>query len=180
MGMVATGSHGFQVNNLIVPENRSFQINGALKMPTNAGNYPFLQLAETTLAVNFSGMALHFLQVAEPDVLNSGNLKRFSNHHAALVRETFAKQKQLLADARQNFFHTADKSWNDLHHDTLNESTLRDVSHVSRTLAHVSRRVTDVLYPYCGLDAAKSTTVLNRVWRDIHTASQHSLLTFES
>jgi len=180
MGMVATGSHGFEVNNLIVPANRSFQINSDLKMQTNAGNYPFLQLAETTLAVNFSGMALHFLEVAELHVLNSNNLKRFSEHHAAIIKETFANQKQLLVDARNKFFQIADKSWSDLQNNTLEESVLNEVSLVSRTLAHVSRRVTDNLYPYCGLDAAKKTTLLNRIWRDMHTASQHSLLTFET
>jgi len=179
IGMVATGSHGFEVNNLIVPTNRSFQINSDLKMRTNAGNYPFLQLAETTLAVNFSGMALHFLEVAELHVLNSDNLKRFSEHHAAIIKETFASQKKLLADARNKFFQIADKSWSDLQNDTLEESVLNEVSLVSRTLAHVSRRVTDNLHPYCGLDAAKKTTLLNRIWRDMHTASQHSLLTLE-
>jgi len=180
IGMVATGSHGFEVNNLLVPKNRSFQINSDLKMQTNAGNYPFLQLAETTLAVNFSGMALHFLEVAEPSVLNSDNLKRFPAHHATIIRESFAKQKQVLADARTEFFQIADKSWSDLQHKKLEESLLQEVSRVSRTLAHVSRRVTDNLFPYCGLDAAKNTTVLNRIWRDMHTASQHSLLTFET
>lgn len=179
MGMVATGSHGFEVNNLFIPANRSFEINGELRTQTNAGNYPFLQLAETTLAVNFSGMALHFLETAEAAVLNSDNLKRFSEQHSEIIQETFAREKQVLSEARDKFFQIADRSWSDLQRQTLEEPVLEKVSHASKRLAHISRRVTDNLYPYCGLDAARKTTLLNRIWRDIHTASQHSLLTFE-
>jgi hypothetical protein len=39
-----------------------------------------------------------------------------------------------------------------------------------------SRRAVDVLYPYCGLYAAREDAPINRVWRDFHTASQHALL----
>lgn len=179
IGMVATGSHGFEVQNLFVPENRSFQINGELKTKTNAGNYPFLQLAETTLAVNFSGMALHFLELAESQVLNPGNLTRFSTRESACIRQTFAEQKELLLNSRKAFFDVAERSWQDLQDNKLEDPLLNTVSQASRTLAHTARRLTDTLFPYCGLEAAKKDSDLNRIWRDIHTASQHSLLTFE-
>lgn len=181
IGMAATGSHGFEVTDLQVPENRSFQINSALKFRTNAGNYPFLQLAETTLAVNFSGMALHYLEEAESQVLHPGNLKRFSDHQAGIISDEFSYQKQLLYNSRKAFFVLADQSWSDLqNNNTLGEPILNEVSRASRTLAHISRKLTDSLHPYCGLEAARKGTILNRIWRDIHTASQHSLLTFEA
>lgn len=179
MGMVATGSHGFEVTDLLVPENRSFQINSPLKLQTNAGNYPFLQLAETTLAVNFSGMALHYLEEAESQVFHPGNLRRFSDHQAGIISDEFTHQKQLLSDSRKVFFDMADQSWNDLRNYTLSEQMLNKVSRASRTLAHISRKLTDNLHPYSGLEAARKGSTLNRIWRDIHTASQHSLLTFE-
>src|SRR5690606_24195636 len=110
MGMVATGSHGFEVTDLLVPENRSLQINSTLKLQTNAGNYPFLQLAETTLAVNFSGMALHYLVEAESQVFHPGNLRRFSDHRAGIISDEFTPQRQLLSDSRKVFFNMAYQS----------------------------------------------------------------------
>ncbi|MGV3706264.1 MAG: acyl-CoA dehydrogenase family protein [Arcticibacter sp.] len=180
IGMVATGSHGFEVSHLAVQTNRSFLINGDMKMQTNAGNYPFLQLAETTLAVNFSGMALHFLELAKTLVLNARYLQRFSESQAKIVQEVFTRQQQLLMEARKNFFQTADRSWHDLQKGSLQNTILEELSRTSRKLAHTSRRLSENLWPYCGLEAARKDSELNRVWRDIHTASQHTLLTFES
>ena len=56
MGMIATGSHSIEIKNVIVPVDRTFFIrpnHATLKDPIF--QYPFLQLAETTLAVNLSG-----------------------------------------------------------------------------------------------------------------------------
>ena len=61
----------------------------------------------------------------------------------------------------------------------INEDTLMEVSSISRKLAHACWKSAATLFPYCGLEAAKKESEINRVWRDIHTASQHALLTFE-
>jgi hypothetical protein len=55
---------------------------------------------------------------------------------------------------------------------------MEEVSLYSRNLAKISRECVDLLYPYCGLAAANTDTEINQVWRDLHTASQHALLTF--
>src|SRR5690606_14532484 len=58
IGLVATGSHAFKVKDLEVSDNRVFEINESIKFKNPIFNYPFLQLAETTLTVNNAGMAL--------------------------------------------------------------------------------------------------------------------------
>ena len=180
VGMVATGSHGFEINNLTVPQHRSFEINSKLKLETNANNYPFLQLAETTLAVNFSGMALHFIELTKEYMYNRTGIKRFTPEQITFFESEFEKQRQLLDECRKSFYTIADISWNEqCTKNIVDEATLQAVSAESRKLVHTSRRLVDTLYPFCGLEAAKADSELNRVWRDIHTASQHSLLTFE-
>src|SRR6478735_7120509 len=67
IGMIATGSNSFEVNGLRVKNNRAFLIDNrsaVLKDPIY--QYPFLQFAETTLAVKSSGMATRFLDLCEP------------------------------------------------------------------------------------------------------------------
>ena len=46
----------------------------------------------------------------------------------------------------------------------------------SLALVSAGRNAVDTLYPYCGLHAADARSAINRVWRDLHTATQHAML----
>ncbi len=177
-GLVATGSHAFDVNNVEVPANRSFKINEP-KVADEGFDYPFLQLAETTLAVNSLGMARRFLDLVNDSFFSRSGFKRYTPEQVAFFEDELAKCKHTLTTIREHFYEAFDISWDQLiNYKIIDENILKDVSRLSRELAHQSRRVVDTLYPYAGLEAAKRETELNRVWRDLHTASQHALLTF--
>jgi alkylation response protein AidB-like acyl-CoA dehydrogenase len=179
-GLVATGSHAFEVKNLIIPLNRSFSINKDIKCADEGFDYPFLQLAETTLAVNSLGMAAHFIELTERSFYNRSGLKRYTSTQIAYFDKELKRCKDELKRSRTLFYEAFDDSWNQLlEQKEINAETLRTVSLMSRQLAHTARRSADTLYPYCGLAAPRKQTTLNRVWRDLHTASQHALLTFE-
>jgi alkylation response protein AidB-like acyl-CoA dehydrogenase len=179
-GLVATGSHAFEVNNVLVPLNRSFEINKSIQVQTEGFDYPFLQLAETTLAVNSAGMAAHFIDsIADTFACRSGQ-KRYTPDQVSYFYQELAKCKAELEQSRIHFFDRFDRSWKELTgNGVISKLTLEEVSKCSRKLAHTSRRVCDELFPYAGLEAARKETELNRIWRDIHTASQHALLTFQ-
>jgi alkylation response protein AidB-like acyl-CoA dehydrogenase len=169
MGMVATGSHSFKAENVRVLHNRAFVIEA--QHVTNDDlvfRYPFLQLAETTLAVNLSGMACRFLDLCVEVFRGNNN----STELLALVTDF---QSQLNA-ARKNFHKVAENSWNELVlHTIIPEALLAEVTEASYAMVRQSRRVLNELYPHCGLAAADKTTEINRVWRNFHTAAQHSL-----
>ncbi|WP_293297144.1 acyl-CoA dehydrogenase [Pedobacter sp. UBA4863] len=177
-GLVATGSHAFDVHDVTVPANRSFKINEP-KVADEGFDYPFLQLAETTLAVNSLGMARRFLDLVNDSFFNRSGFKRYTLEQVAFFEDELAKCKTALTTVRENFYKAFDTSWHQLIDEkTIDDNLLKEVSRLSRSLAHQSRQVVDTLYPYAGLEAAKRETELNRVWRDLHTASQHALLTF--
>jgi alkylation response protein AidB-like acyl-CoA dehydrogenase len=179
-GLIATGSHAFEAKDLQVPLNRTFQINRDIKVDIPGFDYPFLQLAETTLAVNSAGMAKHFLQLTEEYFYGRTGIKRYKEHQMLYFDIEFKRCKTEFEQARNEFYEAFDFSWVSLmNKKSIDEKLLKNVSLASRKLAHTSRKITDTLYPYCGLAAAKKESEINRVWRDIHTASQHSLLTFE-
>ncbi|WP_185155589.1 acyl-CoA dehydrogenase family protein [Rudanella paleaurantiibacter] len=179
VGMVGTGSHGFAVHRQTVSEERSFDINSPLQQTINVGNYPFLQLAEATLAVNFSGMARHFLALIGERVDSRLRSGAFTAEQARYVEQAMRAQRDLFMNHRGLFYEVVAESCRELDHSgEVTESTLRQVSNCSRQLAHTAREVVDRLFPYGGLETVKSGTELGRVWRDIHTASGHSLLTF--
>ena len=178
-GLVATGSHAFTVSNVEVPPNRTFEINKAIQVDTPGFDYPFLQLAETTLAVNSAGMAKHFLALVEASFKRRSGQKRYTPEQVTFFNVEFTRCSQALTQAREDFYQAFAVSWEQLLSiGSINKDAIVAVSSTSRKLAHTSRQVADELFPYCGLEAARKESEINRVWRDLHTASQHSLLTF--
>lgn len=180
IGMVASGSHSFEVHNKEVAVNRSFAINESLIAGFKHLNYPFIQLAESTLAVNFLGMALHFTELAEDYFYKRSGFERYTTQQKDFFEKELASQKKILNNIRKSFYDAVNLSWKQfIEKDSPEDAVLELVTKYSRELAHTSRKVVDTLYIYCGLEAAKHSSELNRVWRDIHTASQHSLMTFK-
>ena len=170
VGMISTGSHSFEVKKLTVPPNRSFivnDVNVVLKQPIY--QYPFLQLAETTLAVNSSGMALRFLELSV-DYIQPGTSATSLLRRARLRMETLRKE----------FYTVVEDSWTKYSNNRISSSAeLASVSKLSRKLALTSRAAVDKIYPFCGMQAANVDSEINRVWRNLHTASQHSLFNAE-
>ncbi len=176
MGMVATGSDAYTISDLYVDRNRCFEIDAtAALIDSKLYTYPFLQLAEATLAANLSGMAMHFLDLCVPAFQNKAtNIRRVNLANVAVMDEALLNAGNLMGQAREDFFAAVGASWNC----PDDQQLLSKVSRSSRMLAKVARECVDELFPYCGLLAASTETELNRVWRDLHTASQHALLTF--
>ena len=172
VGLVATGSHGFSVSGLEVPAERVFDIDARAAVDDSPlYRYPFVPLAKATLAVNCSGMAMHFLDCF--DELFSARAARGHLPAAAgaRVRKLYKHARQALDFVRQRFYKALDTSW-------AQGTDHEEVGRLSYTLAECSRQWVDGLYPYAGLGAANVDTEISRVWRDLHTASQHPLLVF--
>jgi alkylation response protein AidB-like acyl-CoA dehydrogenase len=170
MGMIATASHSFEVNGVYVNANRCFIIDPDMAvLPDAIYQYPFLQLAETTLAVNISGMTMRFLDLCDRVMEN----RSASANHMTMcnrARKEFIK-------SNENFFSTVDRSWEELtSKKIINKDTLQQISSSSAQLVTTSREIVNLLYPLCGLRAADWSSEINRVWRNFHTASQHAVL----
>lgn len=179
-GMIGTGSDAFEIKNLQVSAERSFKINPDFTLVDRPlYRYPFKQLAEATLAANLSGMAIHFMDLAEVVFQEKMGLDKLSITQKTILKITFRQLETEFNQLRQKFYLALNQSWFLLNDEksTVKEA-LRQVSKTSRQLAKISRETVDQLYPFCGLAAASPDTEINRVWRDLHTASQHSLLTF--
>lgn len=167
IGMIATASQRFQVTHLKVNQQRAFTIDpehAVLQHPVY--QYPFLPLAETTLAVNTCGMAYRFFELCEN--MLPGNPERLQK-----LKGRFDDFK----NCRAAFYAVTEASWEQCTQgENVNSGMLQKVSEASKQLAHTARTIVDEWYPYCGMQAADPATEINRVWRNIHTASQHRLL----
>ena len=176
MGMIATGSHSFSVNDLAVDQQRCFIIDAARAVLSHPiYQFPFLQLAETTLAVNLSGLAVRFVDLAgellASRIIHDPAARLLPDLHAML-----ADSKLKLNGYRYTFYKAVDEVWSLCQQRKKIPTTkLQELSDASLTLAHKSRQLVDDLYPFCGLRAADTREEINRIWRNLHTASQHAL-----
>ena len=180
IGMIATGSDAFELKDLRVPHNRQFKIDpSAVIVDAPLYRYPFLQLAEATLAVNISGIAIHFIDLCGDVFQERMNHPRLTDQQKIYLIEALALANKEMNQLRSAFFDAVDNSWESIVNEkTVPDAQLKQVSATSRKLAITARKIVDRLYPLCGLTAASTTTEINRTWRDLHTASQHTLLTF--
>ena len=209
IGLIATGSHAFSVRDLAVPPERCFEIAvSTATVDDPLYHYPFLPLAETTLAVNLSGMAIHFLDCCEAIFPDRIAAKKLSPRNAGEMMRVLGEVREDFYKIREDFYAALDESWRccvegcagagaagvgvgvgaeaevrvgvgvGVDGIGMPPAILDRVSRCSHALAVCARQSVDRLYPYCGLSAADPDTEINRVWRDIHTASQHSLLVF--
>jgi alkylation response protein AidB-like acyl-CoA dehydrogenase len=179
MGMAATASHSFRVSNLFVPEERAFEID-ATKAVINTPlyHYPFLQLAEATLVANISGMAHHFLDLCGI-LFNQKIYKGIPLAQHQNIAKIYDEVKTQFLTLREQLFTAVERSWNECAAgNRVSENSLKDVSTTAHALARSARDIVNKLYPYCGLSAVDKSSEINRCWRDIMTASQHSLLVF--
>ncbi|OOG78284.1 acyl-CoA dehydrogenase [Algoriphagus sp. A40] len=180
MGMIATGSHAFKTDNLAVPTSRSFEIlpeKARLNEPVY--QYPFLQFAEATLAVNILGISRHLIHLIEESFWKRHDYRKYDKRHLRYFEKVFEKQNRKLEKLRKELYSQVQESWNELDgNGKISKSTLKQVSRISRKLTQNCREINGRLYPFAGLEAAKTHTELNRVWRDFNTVSQHALLIF--
>lgn len=177
MGLKATASHSFEVNNLFVDKKRSFQIDPAhATLNQLIYRYPFQQFAELTLCINTLGMTARFLELCVP-IFKARFASGDGMERSSVVHQYLSKAKQEMADLRCVIYELAEDSWNQLHESgSIAPSLLDHISKSSRQLVRTAQGWVCLLYPYCGMKAANPTEEINRVWRDLFTASQHSLL----
>ncbi|PZR20232.1 MAG: hypothetical protein DI539_11510 [Flavobacterium psychrophilum] len=158
MGMIATASHSFKVQNQLVPVEFSFTYN---KFYSNdpLDRIPFQTFADLTLLVNYIGMASHFAEKALEinikisisdfsDYLNVTSQKVIE--YAVLIEKTLSQNIQL-------------------------DSFLLEEIHsfgkivVTNLVHHITK-----IYPQLGIRASACHEEINQVFRDFFTATQHS------
>jgi len=179
IGLCATASHSYSIEAAAVDGGYGFTIDPACATaPGPLYRFPFMSLAFVTLSVNLAGMAAHFLALATPAI---GRRRQSGSALPLLeapgVRERLETAHGTLAMIRAGFYALLDGAWARVaagH--ALTPAECDGLRTQSLALVDAARAAVDGIYPYCGLAAASADSEINRVWRDFHTATQHTLL----
>lgn len=181
-GLKATASHSFSIKNLKLANDRCFMINSSypvLQQPIF--RFPFLQFAEATIAANYSGMLYNFIDQCYVVFNERIKTRNYSAQQAAQMLEVLGRIKTKIDNARDFFYTSLYEAWEKGEKEKKwRDNLLLLISKSSHNLAKISRVAINELYPYCGMMAADPDSVINKIWRDFHTATQHELFTFEN
>ena len=179
MGLIATAGHSFSVKNLKVPFGQSFIIDPAYASLTDLiYQYPFMPLAESTIAVNTLGMARRFTELALEIIAERQSKIGDAASNMAIAR--INKEQQKTTQLAEQLYKWVETSWDELiTKGQLSRKSISRIGDSSRQLVNHCRTAVTAIYPYCGLAATNISSDINRVFRDIFTGSQHGLLTFK-
>ena len=173
VGLRATTSQAFTVQDLWVPADHAFVIEASHATATGPlYRFPFEALAFVTLAANMLGMARHFMALAQ--AATARHIPTLNSPSPAALALWAASDRSLRA-ARDGFYAQLDSVWAATVQGTASAVQSQQLVDTSRALARHARECVDALYPCCGLHAADPRSEINRVWRDLHTASQHAI-----
>jgi alkylation response protein AidB-like acyl-CoA dehydrogenase len=184
IGLRATASHSYRVQDRWVHADHAFQLDPALARAQGPlYRFPFLAFAFVTLSANVAGMAAHFVALAEECIgrrrnrFGEGGKSGEALIEVPAVRALLDRTREELATVRADFYRSLDEAWSHAAAGgSVDEAQAAGLQALSMAWVNASRRAVDTLYPYCGLYAAREDSEINRVWRDFHTASQHALL----
>lgn len=179
IGLRATASHSYRIDDQWITAQHGFAIDPA--QATAAGplyRFPFMLLAFVTLSVNVAGMARHFLHLARAAIARRrhpmSGLQLIDMPGVAARLQDAGDQ---LEAARTHFYRLLDGAWAQVSaRSAIGTEEAAALQAASLRLVSVARKAVDELYPFCGLYAAHEQSEINRVWRDFHTATQHTLL----
>ena len=179
LGMRASASHSYRIDAKWLAKEHGFTIDATTATADGPlYRYPFYSLAYVTLAANVAGMAGHFMLLAEECMRHRRHARAgMPLLEVPEVAAMLQDKKDTCAAARARFYAVLDDSWATVAGGAvLDDNAMQAVQAASLALVAAARSAVDGLYPYCGLYAAREDSTINRVWRDFHTASQHSLL----
>ncbi|MCD2137890.1 acyl-CoA dehydrogenase family protein [Salinicoccus halitifaciens] len=177
-GMRATGSHTIRVEDAFVPASRRFDVTRPhFYFDDPVYHYPFRAFATANIASTAIGVARHFFEAAREHIESKKDAwgKAGSSRYGHAV-EVLEKNEAAFLEARKDFYHSVEKSWKAHVSRTADAADMTDISMQSKIAARAGIRGVQNLYSYFGMDIVMRHHPLNRIYRDLLTASQHALL----
>lgn len=171
LGLRATASQDMIIQNVFVPKERSFSLDKPFAHAQGPlFSYPFHQQAEALLSITLMGMGMRFL-----DLFAERIFPKYAS--GTEIRKIYEGAKKTLETARLQVYEAVVSSWEPYKKGgRATAIQMEAVGQAARKAAQAAREIADRLYPYGGMEMMRMDSDINRVWRDIHTASQHTLL----
>ena len=177
-GMQATGSHTIHVEDAFVPAERRFDVSDPhFHFDDPVYHYPFKAFAAANIASTAIGVAGHFFETARAYIESKKDAwSRDGSRRYGHAFKKLEENEAVFLEARTDFYRSVEKSWEAHVSGSPDEAAMTDISMQSKIAARTGVQGVQDLYPYLGMDIVMKNHPLNRIYRDLLTASQHALL----
>ena len=176
-GLRASASHDLRVENTFVPT----ELAGAFSMrdlqPVRAcrlARIPFMNLLAIVQAPPVClGIARHAVD-AFVDIAKSKERGGSRLTEQATVQAAIAQAEAKIRAGRAYFYAVAERIWEKADgHEIFSEEDMADMRMACLTATENALAVVDAMYRLGGATSIFQSCPLERLWRDVHTASQH-------
>lgn len=178
-GLECTASHSFSLDNVVVSAANAFRlIPEERKVDSALFRIPFMTFAELTLLPNYIGMYKRFLDLTEKYFFQKAKdtvwAEQYSKQHFRLVDTLQQKLENDVVKIEDLIL----KLWTfaELTHEAFDPRLLDEIASISRAIVKDIREQVCYIFPLLGISGAQRENEINIVFRNIFTATQHSLL----
>jgi len=177
-GLCGTGSTDFAMNDLFVPERRAagLGVDGPLARPL----YAFPQFG--LLAMGIAAVAMGLARAAIDELVSLAGAKTPQGSSRSLAmrpaaQSDVAKAEALLRSARSLYYETIERAWEAARADgAIGTEHRRDVRLATTHATRASAAAVDLMYELGGGTSVYRRSPLQRIFRDVHVATQHMMV----
>jgi alkylation response protein AidB-like acyl-CoA dehydrogenase len=177
-GLCGTGSQDFAFKNVSVPKDMGVALMSDKPLATPLYAFPVFGL----LAAGIASVMLGMGRAAIRELTAIAGAKTPEGHRKPLAtrnktQEDVAEAQALLQSARAYFHESMGKAWDEARRgDGLSVAARRDLRLSATHAARSSVRAVDLMYNLGGGSSVYKSSPLQRIFRDIHVASQHMMV----
>ncbi|MBO8171664.1 MAG: acyl-CoA dehydrogenase [Bacillaceae bacterium] len=179
-GLKATESHSIKVEDVYVPEERTFDLMGPRIHFHEQVIYqfPFQQFAETSFAAVCIGLTRHFIEESRTWAdRNQKDWEASILNRYECVNERINEAEARFSQEVEAFYQMVDRSWeNFMQTGKLTGEEQQQITRRCKQLSRVSLNAAQSVFPYLGIQVIMEEHPVNRTYRDLHTACQHTML----
>lgn len=174
-GLCGTGSQDFAMKNVIVPKKRAEF--AAFRVYTDRPLYHFPPFG--LLACGVTAVMMGAARAAIRELTALASVKIPEAHRRVLAQRTqtqehLAEAEAVLRSGRAFYFEMMAKAWDETKaNGRASTETRRDLRLAITHAARSSVRTVDLMYNLGGGTSVYKTSPLQRIFRDVHVASQH-------
>ena len=178
MGMRATGSTDYEVEDVFVPEGRWAQPqNGDPVVDAPLYRFPFL----AALALGVCSVSLGLARRAHDELIDLAGAKRPAQSRRtlaerAVVQAEVAEAEAAFRSARAFVREQVADAWSAAAHGPLGEGERRDLRLAATNATLRATAAIDLMYHAAGGSAVYRQAAFERVFRDAHVATQHAMV----
>ncbi|NBJ68176.1 MULTISPECIES: acyl-CoA dehydrogenase [Clostridia] len=176
MGLKGTSSHTIRITDQFAPTYRTFSIfKKQYQLEEPIYDFPFIPFSQASFTAIVLGIGERYMEETKATFQEKSSV--WQTDRLTFSTYVLKTEAEKMNQAKAVFYQQLDSLWKQ-HTDknTITERQQEAFSTCCKNTVSTVLKGADKLFRLIGMQAVKETSTINRIWRDLHTASQHAFL----